>query len=213
MRAGRHSHQLSDPFTDLLFNTLLGFTLLFFISIIFMNPIAKLGNINYKAEYIITVSWPEDQPDDIDLWVQNPYQDTVSYLRKEVSWLHLDRDDRGDLNDTVMIDGEEVVHPINQEVVTIRGIISGEYVVNLHYYQTHSNLPVKASVKIEKVNPVLRLVFIDQVVLEKVDDEITVLRFVLDGDGEISDISRLEKVLTPYRLDPEQLILEQEQEE
>jgi len=27
-----------------------------------------------------------------------------------------------------------VVHPINQEVVTIRGIISGEYIVNLHYY-------------------------------------------------------------------------------
>ena len=67
MKAGRHSHQLSDPFTDLLFNALLGFTLLFFISILFMNPIARLGNINYKAEYIITVSWPQNQPDDIDL--------------------------------------------------------------------------------------------------------------------------------------------------
>ena len=192
----------------MLFNTLLGFTLLFFISIIFMNPIAKLGNITYKAEYIITVIWPENQPDDIDLWVQNPYQETVSYLQKEAGWLHLDRDDRGDLNDTVTINGETVVHPINQEVVTIRGIISGEYIVNLHYYESQSKLPVTASVKIEKVNPVLRLVFIDQVTLDKVDDEKTVLRFELDGDGEFVGINRLEKILTPYQLDPEQLMLE-----
>ncbi len=211
MKIGRHSHQLSDPFTDLLFNTLLGFTLLFFIAIIFMNPIAKLGNINYKAEYIITVIWPEDQPDDIDLWVQNPYQETVSYLQKEAGWLHLDRDDRGDLNDTVMIDGKEVVHPINQEVVTIRGIISGEYIVNLHYYQSQSKMPVKANVKIEKVNPVLRLVFIDQVTLDRVDDEKTVLRFELDENGDFVSINRVEKVLTPYRLDPEQLLQNQEQ--
>lgn len=205
MRTTRHNHQLSDPFTDLLFNTLLGFTLLFFIAIIFMNPIAKLGNVNFKAEYIITVSWPEDQPDDIDLWVQDPYQETVSYLRKEAGWLNLDRDDRGDLNDTVMVNGKKVVHPINQEVVTIRGIISGEYIVNLHYYQSVSNKPVRTVVKIEKVNPVLRLVFIDQLVLNKLDDEKTVLRFELDADGEIVSMNQLPKVLTPYRLDPEQL--------
>lgn len=213
MKASRYNHQLSDPFTDLLFNTLLGFTLLFFISILFMNPIAKLGNINYKAEYIITVIWPENQPDDIDLWVQNPYQETVSYLNKEAGWLHLDRDDRGDLNDTVMINGEKVVHPINQEVVTIRGIISGEYIVNLHYYESESKGPVKANVKIEKVNPVLRLVFIDQLVLERVDDEKTVLRFELDGKGEIIGINKLPRILTPYRLDPDQLLPESEQEQ
>lgn len=204
MRATRRSHQLTDPFTDLLFNTLLGFTLLFFISIIFMNPIAKLGNINYKAEYIITASWPENQPDDIDLWVQNPYQETVSYLQKDAGWLHLDRDDRGDLNDTVMVGGREMVHSINQEVVTIRGIISGEYVVNLHYYESSSNQPVPVNIKIEKVNPTLRLVFIDQLVLDAVDDEVTVLRFELDSVGELVSMNRMAKVLTPYRLDPEQ---------
>jgi hypothetical protein len=205
MKAGRHSHQLSDPFTDLLFNILLGFTLLFFISIIFMNPIAQLGNITYKAEYIITVSWPENQPDDIDLWVEDPYGERVSYLRKEAGWLHLDRDDQGNLNDTVVINGVEVVHPINQEVVTIRGILSGEYVVNLHYYQSQSNSPVTANIKVEKVNPLLRLVFFDQLILNKVDDEKTALRFELDGNGEIVGINQLEKILTPYGLDPERL--------
>ncbi|MEM7562660.1 MAG: hypothetical protein AAF353_06375 [Pseudomonadota bacterium] len=207
MRSERSRHSSNiDPFTDLLFNTLLGFTLLFFISIVFMNPIAKLGNITYKAEYIITVTWPEDQPDDIDLWVQNPQHETVSYLQKEAGWLHLDRDDRGDLNDTVMIDGQEIVHPINQEVVTIRGIISGEYIVNLHYYESISNNPVKAVVRIDKVNPTLRLVFVDQVVLDAVDDEKTILRFKLDGNGDIVAMNKLDKILTPYRLDPDQLL-------
>jgi hypothetical protein len=210
VRIGRHSHQLSDPFTDLLFNTLLGFVLLFFISIIFMNPIAKLGNINYKAEYIITVIWPDDQPDDIDLWVQSPAQDTVSFMQKEAGWLHLDRDDRGDLNDTVMIDGRKLVHPINQEVVTIRGIISGEYIVNLYYYRSQSKKPVTASVKIEKVNPVLRLVFIDQVTLQRVDEEKTVLRFELDGKGNIVSMNRIGKILTPYGFDSGQSMPEAE---
>jgi hypothetical protein len=205
MKAGRHSHQLSDPFTDLLFNTLLGFTLLFFISILFMNPIAKLGNITYKAEYIITVSWPENQPDDIDLWVEDPYGERVSYLQKEAGWLHLDRDDQGNLNDTVTINGVEVVYPINQEVVTVRGILSGEYVVNLHYYESQSKQPVTVNIRVEKVNPLLRLVYVDQLTLDKVDDEVTALRFELDADGEIVTFNRLEKILTPYRVDPAQL--------
>ena len=208
MKAGRHSHQLTDPFTDLLFNALLGFTLLFFISIMFMNPIAKLGNVTYKAEYIITVSWPENQPDDIDLWVEDPYGERVSYLQKEAGWLHLDRDDQGNINDTVTINGIEVVHPINQEVVTIRGILSGEYVVNLHYYQSQSNTPVTANIRVEKVNPLLRLVYIDQVTLDKVDDEKTALRFELDANGEIVAINQLEKILTPYRVDPATLDIE-----
>ena len=69
---------------------------------------------------------------------------------------------------------------------------------------------MRAVVKMEKVNPTLRLVFIDEMELEKVDDEITVLRFEIDGDGEITSMSRLPKILTPYRLDPEQLMLEEE---
>ena len=44
----------SDPFTDLLFNILLGFTFLFLIAVMFINPVARLGNVQLKAEYIIT---------------------------------------------------------------------------------------------------------------------------------------------------------------
>lgn len=193
--------QLSDPFTDLLFNTLLGFSLLFFISIIFMNPIARLGNVNFKAEYIITVTWPDDQPDDLDIWVQDPNQNLLSYRASNVGWLHLDRDDQGDLNDTVMINGVETVYPINQEVVTIRGIVSGEYIINLQYYKSITQKPVTATVKIEKVNPSLKLVYVDKVTLTNEDDETTVVRFNLDANGEVQGINHLQKKFTNYGLE------------
>ena len=193
--------KLSDPFTDLLFNTLLGFSLLFFISILFMNPIAKLGNVNYKAEYIITVTWPDDQPDDIDVWMSDPNQNVLSYRERDVGWLQLDRDDQGDLNDTIEVNGVKMVYPINQEVVSIRGIVSGEYILNLQYYKSVTQTPVTATVKIEKVNPSLKLVYVDKVTLNIEDDELTVLRFTLDTAGEIVDINHLDKKFTNYSLE------------
>ena len=189
-----------DPFTDLLFNILLGFTFLFFITILFINPITKLGNINMKAEYIITVDWKDSLPDDIDLWVKDPNGEIVSYLKKDAGWLHLDRDDRGVINDKVIIDGKEVIYPINREVVTLRGIIPGEYVVNLYLYDHKSNDPVEAKIIIEKVNPSLKLVFIGDVVLKNEDSELTITKFRLDSEGNFKSIYTNNEILTPYSL-------------
>jgi len=189
-----------DPFTDLLFNILLGFTFLFFITILFINPITKLGNINMKAEYIITVDWKDSLPDDIDLWVKDPNGEIVSYLKKDAGWLHLDRDDRGVVNDKVIIDGKEVIYPINREVVTLRGIIPGEYVVNLYLYDHKSNDPVEAKIIIEKVNPSLKLVFIGDVVLKNEDSELTITKFRLDSEGNFKSIYTNNEILTPYSL-------------
>ena len=61
----------TDAFTDLLFNTLIGFVLMFAIAVIFLNPIAKTGAIESKAEYLITVTWPDGNPSDVDTWVQD----------------------------------------------------------------------------------------------------------------------------------------------
>ena len=189
-----------DPFTDLLFNILLGFTFLFFITILFINPITKLGNVNMKAEYIITVDWKDSLPDDIDLWVKDPNGEIVSYLKKDAGWLHLDRDDRGVINDKIIIDGKEVIYPINREVVTLRGIIPGEYVVNLYLYDHKSNEPVEAKIIIEKVNPSLRLVFVGDVILKNEDSELTITKFRLDSEGNFKSIYANNEILTPYSL-------------
>ena len=190
-----------DPFTDLLFNILLAFTFLFFIIILFINPITKFGNINMKAEYIITVDWKDSLPDDIDLWVKDPNGEIVSYLKKDAGWLHLDRDDQGIVNDKVIIDGKETIYPINREVVTLRGIIPGNYTVNLYMYDNKSLEPVNAKITIEKVNPTLKLVFFDNVILKSKDTELTVVKFRLDSSVKFTHTLTDNEVLTPYGLE------------
>lgn len=195
----------SDPFTDLLFNALLGFTLLFFIAILFINPQARKGRVDMKAEYIISVTWPDHLADDIDLWVQDPLGETVSYLQKDAGWLHLDRDDRGEINDTIMVDNQPVIYPINQEVVTIRGILAGEYTVNLYYYTAARTEPIETLVKVEKVNPTLQTVYVKKIPLNQQDQEITAVRFKLNAEGTITETHQLQKTLTPYALEPTSL--------
>ena len=195
-----NKHRLkADPFTDLLFNALLGFTFLFFIAIMFMNPIAKSGIINPKAEYIITIGWQDGSPDDIDIWVENPSGNLVWFRNPENELLHLDRDDRGNLNDTIKISGETVVNPLNQEVVTLRGVVSGEYVVNLHYYATQTNKPVDVNVKVEKVNPKLEVVYYGTVTLEQQGDEKTAVRFTVSANGRVIETNSLPKKLVTLR--------------
>lgn len=194
----RNRRYQSDPFTDLLFNALLGFTFLFLIAIMFMNPQAKTGIIDPKAEYIISVSWPDFSPDDVDVWVEDPEGKVIWFRNREAGLLHLDRDDRGMLNDKIFVNGKEIDNPLNQEVVTLRGIVRGEYVVNLHYYATETNKPVDVNVRLDKVNPTLEVIYYGTVKLEKVGDEKTAFRFDIGADGSVTNLNFLPKHLVNF---------------
>ena len=188
----------SDPFTDLLFNALLGFTYLFLIAIMFMNPVAKKGIIDPKAEYIITIGWPDNNPDDVDVWGEDPNGNVVWFRNREAGLIHLDRDDRGVANDTININGTEIQNPLNQEVVTVRGVVPGEYVVNVHYYATETNQPVTTTVKVAKVNPALEIVYYGDTTLAQKGDEETAVRFVIDKSGRVEQISHLKKSIVIF---------------
>lgn len=185
----------TDPFTDLLFNALMGFTFLFVIAIIFLNPDPKSGVITPKAEYIVTVNWKDLSPNDVDIWVEEPNGGVVWFRNPEAGLLHLDRDDRGNFNDTIVVGGEEITNPLNQEVVTLRGSLAGEYVVNLHYYETKDNSPVEASVKVEKVNPKLEVVYYGNLTLEAKGEEKTAVRFRIAPGGSVTSTNFLPKKL------------------
>ena len=80
---GRNRFTLNaDPFIDLLFNCLLGFSFLYLITLLYINPEDKLANVEKQAEYIITANWPDNLADDIDLCVKGPDGRTASYLNK-----------------------------------------------------------------------------------------------------------------------------------
>jgi len=164
----------------------------------FMNPVAKKGIIDPKAEYIITVGWPDKNPDDIDTWVEDPSGNLIWFRNRDAGLVHLDRDDRGTINDTLTVNGKEIQNPLNQEVVTIRGIIPGEYVVNLHYYATETNQPVVTTITVAKNNPALEIVYYGDAVLKNKGDEKTAVRFIIGKNGEIEKVDHMFKSLVIF---------------
>ena len=70
-----------DPFSVMLFKALQVVAFLFFIALLAMNPEAKQGKIDTKAEFIITLGWPDSQPDDIDLYVEDPLGNKLTYRK------------------------------------------------------------------------------------------------------------------------------------
>jgi hypothetical protein len=189
-----------DPFYDMLFNMLIAFVFCFIVALLAMNPTkSKAGDVPAKAEYIITLSWPDLDPNDIDTWVRNPAGEVVWFRNREAGLMYLDRDDRGESNSSIIVNGRRVVSPFRQEVVTIRGIVPGEYVVNAHYYESkdvdtsnpRSGQPVDVTLSVVKVNPRAEVVFNGQHRLAKRGDEATLVRFSVGADGSVGALNTL----------------------
>jgi hypothetical protein len=187
--------QDKDAFTDLLFNTLLGFAFMFLIAFILIAEPNKEGNVTVKAEFLITVNWSDGHPDDIDVLVEDPNGKVLWFDNKDTGTMHLDRDDRGAVQDQMIINGKMVTNPINQESVSVRSWIPGEYVVNILHYKANYKEAVPVSVKVEKLNPVVSLVYYGVHPLNRAGMEVTATRFVLDGSGAVSSTSGLQKPL------------------
>jgi hypothetical protein len=201
VRQRRHTREPEvDPFYDMLFNMLIAFVFCFIVALLAMNPkSSKAGDVPAKAEFIVTLSWPDNDPNDIDLWARNPAGETVWFRNREAGLMHLDRDDRGLSNDTINVNGQRVVNPLNQEVVTLRGIAAGEYTINAHYYESkevdtpdpRSGAPVDVQLSVVKVNPRAEVVFYGQQRLARRGEEATLVRFSVRADGGVSGINTL----------------------
>ena len=203
-------------FIDLLFNILLGFAFLFIIAFLLIKPEAKKKDFDRRAEFVVILEWDHDAPDDLDLYVQDPTNDKVSFRLPIANYMHLDKDDLGKRNDTIInADGSTSTVMINREVVTIRGIMAGEYIINAHYYSTrvyngsqlepdertidYRSKPQRAlTVKIElhKVTP-YKILWAGEKKFTHRGQEETFLRFVLDGDGNI---------IPPFTFEPKEFV-------
>ena len=183
-------------------NTLLGFVLLFTVALLMISPVKKKADIETKAEFVITVTWDKGNPCDVDTWLEDPTGKIAHFRQKEVGLMHLDRDDLGFINDVVFVNGRKIEYPYNQEITSIRGFIPGEWVLNIHLYSKHGfetgtdyTGPVKVTVRIDKLNPSGKTIFIKEIVLHDTGEEVTVTRFTMTADGEILKWDDLPKTL------------------
>ena len=182
--SNRYGSNLS--FNDVLFNALLGFVVLFVLALLLINPITKKSDIPAKAEIMIIVEWDDESSDDIDTWVKGPLMGApISFQNKHSGMMHLDRDDLGRTSDTMIIDGEKIVIKVNREVVTMRGIVAGDYYINIHVYNKATGSEVtKYTVTLLDVNP-YKEVYVIQGEVTKRGDIVRLPGFTLNEEGEV----------------------------
>ena len=196
-------YQSNLAFVDFLFILLLAFISMFILALILINPVTKKSEVERKAEFLITLEWDKESRDDVDIWVEDPLGKVVSFRNKTVDVMHLDKDDLGQLNDTIRFpDGSTQVIHLNREVVTLRGWVEGEYTINAHMYnkrdRTHpSNAnsyghPTNVKVEMLRINP-YKILFEERFTLTHRGEEVTIRRVTLDKEGEIIATNKREK--------------------
>lgn len=195
--------QNDTSFLDLLFNCLVGLTILFILSFMMIAVQAKKSaDIKTKAEFVITMTWPKEFTDDVDLWVRDPIGAICWFRQKSVTLMHLDRDDLGNQNDIVKTESGQVFSfPYNQELTTIRGLIPGEWILNIHMYRKDTDKPVPVIVQIDKLNPIVKTLLHKIIILSYYWQEETVARFNMLTDGSILSWDDLPMRLVEQKLD------------
>ena len=188
-------YSCNTSFLDLLFNMLLAFTALFVLAFAMINQNKDISksSVEVKAEFIVTMSWPDDMDNDIDLYIEDPNGNLVFFRSRESGLMHLDRDDLGFKNDIVETPQGIVKYPYNREIVTFRGFHTGEYCINAHAYKMNDKRPCPVTIQIDKINPSMKTLMINQITLDSQGEEKTIIRFKLNKDGQIESSNTIQK--------------------
>jgi hypothetical protein len=188
-------------FLDMVFNLVLAFAFLFLMSFLLIRPTAEPPRqaVEMKAEFVITMSWPDGSLDDQDLWVKMPDGKLMGYSLKDLGVATLDRDDRGGHGNIYYdpADGVRKIQPLRREVVTIRAIIPGRYVVNVHTFNSRDSwqefqsaavLPYDVEATMVKLNPRVEDITKVKSRMEKQGDQRTLFAFTVAADGKVVEV-------------------------
>ena len=107
--------------------------------------------------------------------------------------MHLDRDDLGLSNDRILkSDGKYEYIIRNKEIVSLRGIIPGKYLVNVHVYNKkpdaqHKMGPSDIRVVLIKLNPYKEVAYAEFVGDQR-GQEFTAFHFTLNSNGDVIEV-------------------------
>lgn len=180
-------------FTDLSLNALLSFLVLFVLAYLRMNPVAKKdANIETYGEFAIVATWTNGKDDDVDLYVRDPNGKTAYFRSRDSGLMNLEYDDLGQVSDSASAaSGKKVEVHFNSERVVIRGILPGEYVVNVGMYRKGEPNPTPILVTLYRIRGQDKELLHNELLLEAEGDEKTAFRFTLDSAGVLVGTSDL----------------------
>lgn len=167
-------------FRDVIMLALLGFMTIVILLLPHLNPPTNAAAAPPPGNVVVEIRWPDDLDADVDLWVEAPGDRPVGYSNREGRVFNLLRDDRGHADDLAKL---------NYEVAYSRGAPAGEYTVNLHFYRDGSGrLPLQVIVVVRvqtEAGAPADLIGRVEIALAQVGEEVTALRFSLDGSGKL----------------------------
>ncbi len=144
-----------------------------------LNPPAHKAEASPPGNVIAHIVWPEGNID-VDLWLTGPGEITpVGYSYKSGQLWNLLRDDTGTGSDHT---------GLNYENAYTRGIPEGEYIINVHCYNCNNALPVLVKLEVQsKIAPqaAIKKIIYTEVTLRANKEEVTIIRFKLDENGNI----------------------------
>lgn len=195
----KNNHKFDLAFLDMLFNMTLAFAFLFLMAFLLIRPPTESQkSIQMKAEFILTLTWPDGSLDDQDLWLLLPNGKKLGYSRKDLGYATLDRDDRGAFGNFFPDDkGAMQLIPSRREIITIRAIMPGRYVVNVHTYsqantwgefQSTTLMPYNTTVTLSKINPIVTDIIKKNVLVERVAEQVTAFAFTVDEEGRVISV-------------------------
>lgn len=143
-----------------------------------INPPTEETNRPPPGNLIAEITWDKDCAADVDLWVRDPAGQAVGYSAPWSKAMNLLRDDLGHVND---------ISQINHEIQYSRGLVPGEYVVNIHLYRTNQcELPLTVNARVwMKTKATTLKVWEGSRKLHRMGHELTLTRLRLDKEGNL----------------------------
>lgn len=170
-------------FRDVITLALCGFVAVVVLLLPHLNPPVKAAateSTSAPGNVIVEARWPDNMDSDVDLWVQAPGDVPVGYSNKGGLLFNLLRDDLGKFGDAT---------EVNYEVSYSRGIVAGDYTVNVHLYRNpEGRYPVPVTIVVStkpSADAASRQILTTKVELRREGEELTALRFALGGNGTL----------------------------
>ena len=182
----------STVFRDFTLLMVLGFVAMVVWLLPHVNPPASQSDADPPGNVVVAITWPEGDID-VDLWVTGPGElNPVGYSNKGGVLFNLLRDDLGSMPDAT---------PLNYENAYSRGLLEGEYIVNVHCYRCPV-VPQKVDVEVSANDGAAgkgsRRIATTSLELSANGQERTALRFRLDASGKLVADS-LNSIFRPLR--------------
>lgn len=143
--------------------------------------------------YAIEMQWPNGNPDDVDLYVEDPQDHIVYFANPDAGLMHLEHDNLGSIGETEQDGTKLIKNKYRDERVVLRGVVPGEYTVNTHEFNKRTSSPTRVTVTLIRLVGGAKVIVKRTVIMLRTGQQLTAFRFTLNQQGYVTSTTTLPK--------------------